>query len=360
MNSLVAMTQRGLKRAGRILLCASAILGGAILAHVTTPSSRRVERAIAAATRHVAPNTPTQSAGDAPPFDDDAHVVRIHDPVSFERDSFGENFRDGVTITGATEHRFILFTFDDGPDYRTTPRLLDLLDRNNVKAVFFLAGYRIDGNYPVAERQAAIAREMVRRGHIVGNHTHNHLNLPSLSTEEAIVQIEAAEAAIVRATGRRPWLLRPPYGAHSERIDHLVQERGYTTMLWNIGTGDYQVRTPEDVLNIWRRAYDIRLRQEGQRGGIILLHDTHAWSVEAFQLIYNDIMRRNCELLAAGEELFDVVDDPSVFFAPRAGNNTAVAEAAPAMHEPPPEVVESRQEILREQAQTRCGALALR
>lgn len=302
---------------------------------------------------------PTRSAGEAPPFDDDnAHVLRITEPaVSFEHDSFGENFRDGITITGATQHRFILFTFDDGPDFRTTPRLLDLLDQNHVHAVFFLAGYRIDGNYPLALRQAAIARDIVRRGHIVGNHTENHLALPSLDTDAVVEQIETSEAAIVRATGRRPWLFRPPYGARTPRIDNLVQERGYTMMLWNIGTGDYQVRTAEDVLAIWRRAYDIRMKQEGQRGGIILLHDTHAWSVEAFQLIYNDIMRRNCELLAAGEELFDVVDDPTVFFAPRAEGTTELAEAP---SEPPPDLLAARQEHLRDDAQTRCGALALR
>ncbi len=346
-------------RAGRLLLCASAILGGAAIAHWTTPKYVRALPTQEPAAR-TSDSAPTLSAAEAPPFDDDANanVVRIADPISFEHDSFGESFRDGITITGETQHRFILFTFDDGPDFRTTPRLLDLLDQNHVKAVFFVAGYRIDGNYPLAQRQAAIARDIVRRGHIIGNHTENHLGLPSLETDEAITQIESAEAAIVRATGRRPFLFRPPYGAHSPRIDHLVQERGYTMMLWNIGTGDYQVRTAEDVLNIWRRAYDIRMRQEGQRGGIILLHDTHAWSVEAFQLIYNDIQRRNCELLAAGEELFDIVGDPSVFFAPRSERGTELA-AAPKT-EPPAELLDARQELLRDEAQTRCGALALR
>ncbi len=265
--------------------------------------------------------------------------------------ALGDGFRNGAVMTGATPHRLILFTFDDGPDQRTTPLLLDRLDAVGVKAVFFLIGSRMQGHGRREQQQAAIAREIARRGHIVANHTYDHLQLPLLDAEAVTEQVVRTEAAFEQVFGRRPWLIRPPGGARSARIDQLLAERGYTTMLWNLGSGDSQVKTAEQVFQTWRRVLDTRARQDGHRGGIILLHDTHSWSVDAFQLIYAWLMDSNCRLVSRGQELFDIVDDPSFFFRAR-GNAAPGAEAPPAV--PEPEVLASRQTRLRVETRRRC------
>jgi hypothetical protein len=149
-------------------------------------------------------------------------------------------------------------------------------------------------------------------------------------------------------------LFRPPFGAHSPRINSLLAERGYTTLLWNLGSGDFQVRSADEVFDIWRKMFE-RRELEGDRGGVILLHDTYAWSVDAFLRIVSHLRTRNCELLERGEELFDFVDDPSLFFVPRADGDASMIA--------PPVVLASdelaaRQARLRETEALRCLLLA--
>lgn len=266
----------------------------------------------------------------------------------------GDAFRGGRVIQGATPHRMLLFTFDDGPDVHHTPALLDSLDDEGVKAVFFLTASRMAGQTTRQRRQAQIAREIVRRGHLVGSHTLDHLELPTLGKPELRRQIRAAEDIFVEVLGGRPWLLRPPGGGRSRRVDRMIEARGYTQVLWNLGSGDVQVETPEQVLDTWRRVFDRREREDGDGGGIVLLHDIHERSVEAFTLILEDIRRRNCRLLARKEELYDVVDDLGVFFEPRSPGDPPGLEARPAL--PDPAVLRTRQRRLRRETRARCRA----
>jgi peptidoglycan/xylan/chitin deacetylase (PgdA/CDA1 family) len=260
-----------------------------------------------------------------------------------------------MIISGATEHRMILFTFDDGPDVRTTPLLLDRLDAAGVKAVFFLTANRLGTDTPILRQQTALAREIVQRGHMVGNHTVDHVQMPLLDDDAAKQELLRSEAIFERVFGARPWIFRPPFGAHSERIDFHLAARDYTTVLWNLGAGDFQVRTAQEVFELWRRIFERRERERGERGGIVLLHDTYTWSVDAFQLIYSYLLDRNCELLARGEELFDVVDDPRFFFVPR--GDAPPSALAPGAAQPP-EVFEARQARLRDRTRQRCRSLA--
>jgi peptidoglycan/xylan/chitin deacetylase (PgdA/CDA1 family) len=274
--------------------------------------------------------------------------VAGHDPL-------GARYRDGLIINGATHHRLILFTFDDGPDPRTTPLLLDRLDEAGVKAVFFLVASRIAGTTPIERHQASIAREIARRGHLIGGHTLDHVQLPLLSDEQVERQLNDPEHIFEQVLGGRPWLFRPPFGAHSQRVDQHLAAHRYTPVLWNLGAGDFQVRATEDVVDIWLKVLERRERENGDRGGIILLHDTHEWSVDAFERIFAYLQAQNCSLLERGEELYDIVDDLRFFYVPRA-DAPAETEAEPA--EPPADVLAARQAALRERTARRCKSLA--
>ncbi|MCA9603291.1 MAG: polysaccharide deacetylase family protein, partial [Myxococcales bacterium] len=112
-------------------------------------------------------------------------VLRTEDvPEPPTHDATGERFRDGMVITGATPHRLILFTFDDGPHWKTTPRLLDMLDATGIHAVFFLTGDRLVGQGKRQDEQRALVKEIAARGHFVGNHTFAHVQLPLLTEPE--------------------------------------------------------------------------------------------------------------------------------------------------------------------------------
>ena len=353
------MSIRGFLRLTGHLALGCAALGLGVLASRYTDLARVDQTQVALTTARVRPAPPRPATLDlglvaAEPADAEQPPAPRGLPAREPGfDGMGEELREGRIMRGATPHRLILFTFDDGPDRNTTPRLLDRLDAAGVRAVFFLTGDNLRGENVAERKNQEIARETVRRGHWVASHGMRHRQLPLLSDYDALLEVGQTEEMFRRVLGARPWLIRPPGGAHSARIDRLLAERGYTTMLWNLGAGDFQVRTAADVHKTWQAVFE-RRREQGEQGGIVLLHDTYAWSVDAFQLIVQDLLNRNCELLAKGEELFDFVDDPAIFF--QARGKDVSAEAAPIVLSP--EALEARQAPLREETHQRCSAMA--
>jgi peptidoglycan/xylan/chitin deacetylase (PgdA/CDA1 family) len=218
----------------------------------------------------------------AVPAETSREVLTPSAPFVPSVDAASSNLRDGRIITGATPHRFILFTFDDGPDVRYTRALLDALDQTEIRALFFLTTRRFEGQTPYERGLAEIAREIAARGHRVGSHSMDHVQLPLVSTPDLVTQVDASAAILEREVGTLPALFRPPGGSRSPRIDGYLASHGYTQVLWNLGTGDVQVRSADAVLDTFRRVLEVRERDHDERGGIVLLHDIHAWSIEAF------------------------------------------------------------------------------
>src|SRR5581483_4287474 len=115
----------------------------------------------------------------------------------------------------------IAMTFDDGPSATLTPRLLDLLAARHIKATFFVIGEN------VAEHPEIVARA-AREGHEIGNHSWSHPNLGKMSDENVRRQLQQTDDAIKNATGKRPTLMRPPYGSITTREKHWIHDEfGY-------------------------------------------------------------------------------------------------------------------------------------
>lgn len=219
-------------------------------------------------------------------------------------------------IMGGTQHRRIHFTFDDGPEPRTTPAMLNALDELHVKATFFLSAWRLDPNRRGSEERAELAREILRRGHPIGSHSFQHVPMPPLSSAALADQIDRSGLTLERVLGFRPVFFRPPHGLRDREVDAALAQRDYTTVIWNLNPTDYSVHDAQTVLHHFNNMLRYRLEHDGQKGGIILMHDTLSWSLEGFRLIYNELMTRNCDLLARNEELFDIVDTLEPFMYP--------------------------------------------
>ena len=320
----------------RLSCCALALVAGGSLAGASGVSTAPV--AIAPSAIRHAP-APIVEPVHAEPGPEVAEVVPIPN-----QDATGLRFPSGLTIRGGSKHRAILFTFDDGPSRRNTPRLLDMLDDLGIKAVFFVKSESFGNGNPWEREHAEIVREIVRRGHLVGNHTETHRQLPLLRNAEIEAELALSERKIERATGSKPRLIRPPGGALSKRVEQLLGENGYTSVMWALYGGDLEVSTPEDVVRTFFRVLERREREVGDRGGIVLMHDTKSHSLDAVPRLVNALQKRNCKLLAEGEELYDIVDDLG-YFIPG--------------HEPD-ETLEERQEELREHARRACHTVALR
>jgi peptidoglycan/xylan/chitin deacetylase (PgdA/CDA1 family) len=265
-----------------------------------------------------------------------AALLAAHDPIPEAQ--FGSELRGAGVLTGATKRRMLHFTFDDGPDELWTPPLLDALDRAGFKATFFFSTGRFN---PVQRRHAyapALAREIARRGHQVGTHGFDHVRMSRLRPPQLREQIAHSEAFFERVFGTRTFLYRPPFGSRNAAFDRMLAEGEYATVMWNIGMADWVARTPEQVRKSFWRAIERNECEAGDRGGIVLMHDTHDWSVAAFSLIAASIRERNCELLAAGEELYDVRDSLAAWAKPL-----------------PPAALDRRQAQLRARERVRCA-----
>lgn len=150
-------------------------------------------------------------------------------------------------------------TFDDGPDPEATPAVLDLLERHGARASFFCIGRKV-------ERWPELAREIVRRGHRVENHTHSHpwsFSLRGLRGMAA--EIDRAQEVIERVTGRAPRLFRPPAGFKNPMLEPVLARRGLWLTSWSRRGFD----------TVWSDARAIRRRLTPGLGAgeILLLHD---------------------------------------------------------------------------------------
>lgn len=176
-------------------------------------------------------------------------------------------------------------TFDDGPNARYTPVLLDGLRERGIHATFFLMGKNIEGKEKIVE-------QMYRDGHLIGNHTYDHVQLNRIPNDQACQQILKTNNAIYEITGEYPLYLRPPYGAWPKNLELCV------TMLpvfWDVDTLDWKSKNVQSVENI--------VRQEVKDGSIILMHDSYQSSVEAALWVADMLTGKGYDLVTADELL---------------------------------------------------------
>jgi len=152
----------------------------------------------------------------------------------------------------------IALTFDDGPWPGATDRVLDILADLDVKAAFFVIGQYVD-------RHPDLIRRIDREGHLIGNHTYDHLGLSFLRGAAFWRdQLDRTDAAIERATGLRPRLYRPPLGMKTP-ISSRAAAQSHTTVTWRRTARDGLATTSDRIL--------ARLVPHSRPGDILLLHD---------------------------------------------------------------------------------------
>lgn len=152
-------------------------------------------------------------------------------------------------------------TFDDGPNPAVTPALLDLFDKYQARATFFLIGRNVR-LFP------ELTREIAARGHTIGNHTETHPSLAFMHPRRIADQLARCDQAIESAIGRRPRWMRPPFGFRGPQLNGVVRQRGSLgplgVVMWSILAWDWKPQPAAPVIRRLRRA----------RGGdIVLLHD---------------------------------------------------------------------------------------
>ena len=133
----------------------------------------------------------------------------------------------GSIWRGPREHRAVSLTFDDGPDPEWTPRVLDVLAREGVRAAFFLIGQR-------ARRVPEQARRIAGSGHDLGNHTWSHPSLWRCGPAHTECEIADGHAAIADAAGAPPRFFRPPWGKTNLAMFGVAREFGTPCVFWTV------------------------------------------------------------------------------------------------------------------------------
>jgi len=146
----------------------------------------------------------------------------------------------GSTICRTNSPRKLAITFDDGPNPTMTPKLLDLLDRHQAKATFFVIG-------GFARQCPELVRETAARRHIIGNHTGTHPNLFWLAPSQIDAELRACQEAISETLGAAPKWFRPPYGFRNPWVIPAAAALGYQTAMWTLIPGDWREK-PADWL----------------------------------------------------------------------------------------------------------------
>src|SRR5438094_85941 len=188
---------------------------------------------------------------------------------------------------GAGGEHQVAITFDDGPDPRWTPKILDILKAASVKAAFFLVGVN-------AERYPNLVRRIVNEGHEIGNHTYYHPNLALCWPEHIRVELNATQLLLETITGRATTLFRPPYAADSSPTQlseltplKIAEDLNYPIVLESIDPQDWSKPGADVILQ--------RVKQQRRDGSIILLHDAggdRSQTVEALPHILDWLHKR--------------------------------------------------------------------
>lgn len=150
--------------------------------------------------------------------------------------------------------RAVYLTFDDGPIPEATPYILDVLDRFDAKATFFMVGEN-------AHRYPDLLEEVRRRGHSIGNHTYNHIGGFRWSSWKYLYNVHRAHKIL------QTRLFRPPHGWMRTVQYRTMRIFGYKVVMWDVVTRDYSnILTADDVL--------ANVKRYTRNGSIITFHDS--------------------------------------------------------------------------------------
>lgn len=181
----------------------------------------------------------------------------------------------------------VALTFDAGPS-ENTPRLLDILKKENAHATFFMLGKNHVLKHP------DMVRRIAAEGHELANHTWTHKILTKSDDDEVRDEITRTQDAVAKITGsKQPLLMRPPQGRTDDRVTKICRELGIAQVLWSVTAKDYQ--TTDSAL-ITKRVLD-----QVDRDGIILLHDIYKGTVPAVPGILEGLKKRGYTVVTVSE-----------------------------------------------------------
>lgn len=184
---------------------------------------------------------------------------------------------------GNKEQKLVYLTFDLGYEAGYTPKILEVLKQNEVKATFFITAHYVN-------TQPDLVKQMIDEGHIIGNHTVNHKSMPSCSLETIKKEVMDLHSAIYEKFGYEMKFIRPPKGEYSERTVAYTNTLGYTSVMWSFGYDDW------DEKKQGREEYGKKkILDNVHNGEIMLLHATSKDNANILEDVIKEIKNMGYE-----------------------------------------------------------------
>lgn len=163
----------------------------------------------------------------------------------------------------------IALTFDDGPDLRITPRILEILKEEGVVATFFVLGTNV-------ERYPEVLKRIHNEGHLIANHSRTHMDFANLTNEEIIAfELDPTSRAVEKLTGYYPLVMRPPYGSLRTDSVTYLRQAGWRIVRWSLDTFDW------DGARNRSEQIVARIAEQHHNNAIILMHCNGPTTVQA-------------------------------------------------------------------------------
>lgn len=210
------------------------------------------------------------------------------------KDSFTETLENGSSsskkvqamvrdVSDFQDKKLVALTFDDGPSWNKTEKLLDGLKERNAKVSFFMLGSRIQG-------QEELVKRIYEEGHTIGSHSYEHKNFHNTPLEEAMSDITKTNEMLEAIIGFKPKYLRPPYGNYSKE---LLDASLMSFILWNVDTLDWKKKDSKKIADF--------IIETANDGDIILLHDLYDTSIEGAFLAIDTLSKEGFAFVSIDE-----------------------------------------------------------
>lgn len=179
--------------------------------------------------------------------------------------------------------KLIALTFDDGPSYDKTKRLIDELDKRNARVSFFMLGEH-------AIKQPELVKDIYVRGHTIGSHTYDHKQLTKLEMNEVMHEVNYTNEIIKNITEEDVKYLRPPYGSYNKE---MLEKIDMSFILWNVDVEDWKLKDEKKIANY--------IIENVNDGDIVLLHDIHNETIEGVIKAIDELQKKDFAFVSIDE-----------------------------------------------------------
>lgn len=190
---------------------------------------------------------------------------------------------NGGICLGKDTEKIIYLTFDEGYEAGYTENILNTLQKNDVKATFFITSHYLNTASNLVER-------MINEGHTVGNHTCNHPSLPSISNEKIEEELMKLHQVVYEKFNYEMKYMRPPKGEFNERTLKKTSELGYKTVMWSFAYCDWDEKKQLSVESAQKMIID-----NFHCGEIMLLHPNSKTNSEVLDTIIKEAKNQGYE-----------------------------------------------------------------